>query len=108
VEELHGDCTQSGHAPRSGPEAKNGNSSAKDSAPERLRCGKIQKERCTALEYRYKKILIYTVLQGFATALTFMQDSGVALTRRWALQTCYTLRRNAARKIKQLVWFISI
>jgi len=29
---------QSGHAPRSGPEVKNG-SSAKDGAPERLGCG---------------------------------------------------------------------
>jgi len=37
VEELHGD-------PRSGPEVKNGRSSAKDGAPERLRCRIIQKE----------------------------------------------------------------
>jgi len=35
---------QSGHAPRSGPEVKNGRSRAKDGAPERLRCGTIQKE----------------------------------------------------------------
>jgi len=34
---------QSGHAPRSGPEVKNGRSSAKDGAPERLRYGTIQK-----------------------------------------------------------------
>jgi len=34
---------QSGHAPRSRPEVKNG-SSAKDGAPERLRCGTIQEE----------------------------------------------------------------
>jgi len=34
---------QLGHAPRSGPEVKNG-SSAKDGALERLRCGTIQKE----------------------------------------------------------------
>jgi len=34
---------QSGHAPRSGPEVKNG-SSAKDGASERLRCGTIQEE----------------------------------------------------------------
>jgi len=33
---------QSGHAPRSGPEVRNGRSSAKDGAPERLRCGRIQ------------------------------------------------------------------
>jgi len=35
---------QSGHAPRFGPEVKNGRSSAKDGAPERLRCGTIQKK----------------------------------------------------------------
>jgi len=35
---------QSGHAPRSGQEVKNGRSCAKDGAPERLRCGKFQKE----------------------------------------------------------------
>jgi len=34
---------QSGHAPRSGPEIKNG-SSATDGEPERLRCGTIQEE----------------------------------------------------------------
>jgi len=32
----------SGHAPRSGPEVKNGRSSAKAGVPERLRCGTIQ------------------------------------------------------------------
>jgi len=37
------DTQQSGHAPRSGPEVKNGRS-AKDGAPERLRCGTIQEE----------------------------------------------------------------
>jgi len=36
---------QSGHAPKSEPEVKNGRSSAKDGMPERLRCGTIQKER---------------------------------------------------------------
>jgi len=35
---------QSGHAPRSGSEVKNGRNSIKDGAPERLRCGTIQKE----------------------------------------------------------------
>jgi len=34
---------QSGHAPRSGPEVKNG-SGAEDSAPERLRCGTVKEE----------------------------------------------------------------
>jgi len=34
---------QSGHNPRSGPEVKNGRSSDKDGAPERLRCETIQK-----------------------------------------------------------------
>jgi len=42
VEELHGD-PKSGHAPRSGPEVKNG-SSAKDGGPEKLRCKTIQEE----------------------------------------------------------------
>jgi len=37
VEELHGD-------PRSGPEVKNGKSSAKDGAPERLGCGTVKEE----------------------------------------------------------------
>jgi len=41
VEKLH-KTQQSGHAPRSGLKVKNG-SSAKDGAPERLRCGTIQK-----------------------------------------------------------------
>jgi len=35
---------QSGHAQRFGPEVKNGRSSAKDGAPERLGCGTIQEE----------------------------------------------------------------
>jgi len=35
---------QSGHAPSSGPEVKNGRSSAKNGAPERLGCGTIHKE----------------------------------------------------------------
>jgi len=35
---------QSGHAPRFGPEVKNGRSSPKDGAPERLRCRTIQEE----------------------------------------------------------------
>jgi len=43
VEELH-ETQQSGHAPRSGPEVKNDRSSAKDDAPERLRCQAIQEE----------------------------------------------------------------
>jgi len=35
---------QLGQAPRSGPEDKNGRSSAKDGAPERLRCSTTQEE----------------------------------------------------------------
>jgi len=35
---------QSGYAPRSGPEVKNGGSSAEDSAPERLGCGTDKEE----------------------------------------------------------------
>jgi len=35
---------KSGHAPRSGAEVKSGRSSAKDGAPERLRCGTVQEE----------------------------------------------------------------
>jgi len=35
---------QSGHAPRSGLEVKNGRSGAKDGAPERLGCGTVKKE----------------------------------------------------------------
>jgi len=35
---------QSGHAPRSGPEVKNGRSSAKDGESERLGCGTFQEE----------------------------------------------------------------
>jgi len=42
VEELHGDPTV-GPRPSSGPKVKN-RSSAKDSAPERLRCGTIHKQ----------------------------------------------------------------
>jgi len=35
---------QAGHAPRSGPEVKNGRSSAKDGAPERLGYGTVKEE----------------------------------------------------------------
>jgi len=35
---------QSGHTPTSGPEGKIEEANAKDGAPERLRCGTIQKE----------------------------------------------------------------
>jgi len=35
---------QSGHAPRSGPEVKNGRSGAEDGAPEMLRCGEVKEE----------------------------------------------------------------
>jgi len=43
VEELHGDPT-AGHAPRSGPEVKNGRSSAKGDAPKRLGYGTVKEE----------------------------------------------------------------
>jgi len=43
VEELHRDPTV-WSPPRSGPEVKNGRSSAKDGAPERVRCRTIQEE----------------------------------------------------------------
>jgi len=43
VEEFRRD-PKSVHAPRSGPEIKDGRSSAKDGTPERFRCGKFQKE----------------------------------------------------------------
>jgi len=43
VEELYGD-QQSGHAPRSGPEVKNGRTSAEDGAPERLGWGTVKAE----------------------------------------------------------------
>jgi len=45
-----------GHAPRSGPEIKNGRSSAKDGAPERLRCGTV-------------KEVVSHILQRVSTAL---------------------------------------
>jgi len=35
---------QSGQAPRSGPEVKNGRSGAEDGAPERLGCKKVKEE----------------------------------------------------------------
>jgi len=35
---------ESGHAPRPGPEVKNGRSSAEDGAPERLGCGTVKEE----------------------------------------------------------------
>jgi len=35
---------QSGHAPRFGPEIKNGRSGAEDVAPERLGCGTVKEE----------------------------------------------------------------
>jgi len=35
---------QSGHAPRTGPEVKNGRSGAEDGASERLGCGTVMKE----------------------------------------------------------------
>jgi len=43
VVELYGDSTV-GPFPMSGPEIKNGSSSAKDGAPQRLICGTIQEE----------------------------------------------------------------
>jgi len=35
---------QLGHAPRSGPEVKNGRSAAEDGMPERLECGTVKEE----------------------------------------------------------------
>jgi len=35
---------ESGHAPRSGPEHKNGRSGAEDGTPERLGCGTVKEE----------------------------------------------------------------
>jgi len=35
---------QSGHAPRSGLEVKNGRSGAENGAPEKLRCGTVKEE----------------------------------------------------------------
>jgi len=43
MEELHRDPTV-GHIPRSGPEVKNGRSSAEDGAPERLGCRTVKEE----------------------------------------------------------------
>jgi len=44
------EAQQSGHAPRSGPEVKNGRRSAKDGVPERLGCGTIQEEMSQILQ----------------------------------------------------------
>jgi len=41
---------QSGHTPRSGPEVKNGRSSAKDGTPAKLGCGTIQKAVSSILQ----------------------------------------------------------
>jgi len=41
---MGAETQQSGHAPRSRPEVKNGRSGAEDGAPERLRCGTVKKE----------------------------------------------------------------
>jgi len=41
---------QSGHAPRSGPEVKNGRSGAEDGAPERLGCGTVKEEASQILQ----------------------------------------------------------
>jgi len=46
---------QSDHAPRYGPEVKNGRICAKDGAPERLRCRTIQKEVTEGVRWRCKK-----------------------------------------------------
>jgi len=35
---------QLGHAPKSGPEVKNGRCGAEDGAPERLGCGRVKEE----------------------------------------------------------------
>jgi len=40
---ISAETQQSGHAPRPGPEVKNGRSSAKDGASKRLRCRTIQR-----------------------------------------------------------------
>jgi len=41
---------QSGHAPRSGPEVKNGNPGAEDGAPERLGCEAVKEEMSQILQ----------------------------------------------------------
>jgi len=41
---------QLGHAPRFGPKFKNGRSSAKDGAPERLRCETVKEEASYILQ----------------------------------------------------------
>jgi len=52
------EAQQSSHAPRSGPEVKNGRSSAKDGAPVRLRCGTIQEEVSYILQRVARRILL--------------------------------------------------
>jgi len=60
VEELT-ETQQSSHAPRSGPEVKNG--SAKDGAPERLRCRAIQEEASQILQ-RVSTVHVLNQLAG--------------------------------------------
>jgi len=44
---------QSGHAPKSGPEVKNGRSGAEDGAPERLGCGTVKEKVSQILQREY-------------------------------------------------------
>jgi len=59
---------QSGHAPRSGPKVKNGRSSAKDGASERLRCKTIQKEVSQILQ-RLSVSVARTFLLPFSSCI---------------------------------------
>jgi len=60
------EAQQSGHAPRSRPEIKDGRNSAKDGAPKRLRCGTILKEVSKILQLMTtgaaRKILLRFIL----------------------------------------------
>jgi len=82
---------QSGHAPRPGPEVKNGRNSAKDGAPERLRCGTIQEEVSSAPTSRRLNVVVrpsppYEMWAEMARQLSRRFDHPVAPNRQQTLR----------------------
>jgi len=101
VEELHGNPTV-GHAPRSGPEVENGRNSAKDGAPERLRCGTIQK--VSQILQRMSASAAIRNLQPFYHAKVRGQEKAVTVAVKSGQFTADETIRASSSKETKGIW----
>jgi len=92
VEELHKDQHhQSGHAPRYGPEIKNGKSSVKNGEPESLKCGTIQEE----VEEDNPRGLLFSASMCLSKGVAITLELPQGLVGWWRLSLIFRTRSTA-------------